>query len=426
MSIYNSSILPSGLQVLTYNMPGAESVAVNLVAKVGSRYETAHENGISHFLEHMAFKGTSKRSARDIAEEFDTIGGQFNAYTSKELTVYYAKTLAEDVEIAVSILSDIIQNSLYRAEDIAKEYQVICQEIAQTQDSPDDLASELLYSTAFGNTPLGRSILGTAESIAAIDHDFLKKYIRTHYTANNLCFAAAGKIEHEELCVLAEKYFWNILPEQTPYIAEKANYHSGYNYLHKDLEQSVVMVGFESPSYHDLEAYYSAQLLSVILGGGLSSRLFQKIREDLGLAYSVGSFKNSYSDTGLFCLYAGTSHDKVEKVIEQFQSSIVDISTKILPEELARAKSQVRANIIMAEEKPSYKAEDIARQKIIYDRYIPYQEILAKVVQMNTDDLTKVAQQIFTSKPTLSVVSNGSASADYAKLYSKLLTSRTR
>lgn len=421
MSAYNTSKLTNGVNVVTYNMPGAHSVAISVLVHVGSKNETLEQSGISHFLEHMAFKGTDKRSAKDIAEEFDKIGGQFNAYTSKEMTVYYARTLAEDQEIAIDILSDILQNSCYRKEDILKEYNVICQEIAHTNDSPDDIAAEQLYKGAFGDSSLGRSILGTAESISKFDNSALRHYVSQHYNTQNLYIAASGKIDHDSFVKLAEQYFNNIDQPSN----NNAN-HSSFAYnpqclvTNKDLEQSVVMLGFDSVPYNDLIKYYNTQILSLILGGGISSRLFQQVRENLGLAYSVGSFNSSYSHNGLFCLYAATAHDQIEKVVHEFDNEIQKIVTDISDYELERARSQVRVNVVMSEEQVAYKAEEIGRQKIIYNRHIPHQEILDNLASITVSDIQNTARNIFSGKSVLSIVSNGNKDEDYHNLYEQI------
>ena len=421
MNAYNASKLKNGINLVTYNMAGAHSVAISVLVNIGSKHESPELNGISHFLEHMAFKGTHKRSARDIAEEFDKIGGQFNAYTSKEMTVYYARTLAEDKEIAIDILSDILQNSLYRPEDIQKEYNVICQEIAQTMDSPDDLAAEQLYKAAFGDSSLGRSILGTTESIATFDSQILKDYVTEHYNTNNIYIAASGKVSHEELVKLAERYFTNIPHTNTPKSYTKTPYTPQCLSINKELEQSVVMLGFDSVSYNQIDEYYNTQLLSLILGGGISSRLFQKIREEMGLAYSVGSFNSSYAHNGLFCLYAATAHDKITQVVQEFRKNIDHAASSISEHELERAKSQIRVNVIMSEEQVSYKAEEIGRQKVIYGRHIPHQEILDRLAHISVDDIQKIANKIFSSTPVLSVVSTSGKPQNYDNLYKQVI-----
>lgn len=412
---FRATKLSNGFHILTYAMPGAQSVALNLIAKVGSRFELAHENGISHFLEHMAFKGTKNRSARQIAEEFDAIGGQFNAYTSREQTVYYAKVLPQNTRTAVDIIADIIQNSLYAEEEIAKEYHVICQEIAATLDSPDDLAFEKLSEVAFKDQAMGRSILGTTQTIAAFGTKDLQNYVSKHHHADNMFLAAAGKVDHDEIVKMAEELF--AFNKGHAADCNKALYTGGSSLISKDLEQSNIIMGFESVSYINTEKFYHTQILSLILGGGISSRLFQRIREELGLAYSVGAFNSSYSDTGLFSVYAGTSHENLVKTSEALCHEINKIRESVEETELERAKAQIRAGIIMAEEKSSYKSEEIGKHFSIFGKYDGPEVVLGYVNRTTTADIMKIAQEIFVGKPSLSVVGLDASCINYEKIH---------
>lgn len=410
--------LNNGFHILTYSMPGAQSVAMNLIARVGSRYESESENGISHFLEHMAFKGTKSRSAKKIAEEFDSIGGHFNAYTSREQTVYYAKVLPENTHIALDIIADIIQNSIFDQDDISKEFNVICQEIAQTLDSPDDLAYEKLAEVAFENQAIGRSILGTKETIMKFTSDDFHSYIKKHYHADNMFLSVAGRVNHDEIVDMASKLFNFGVSDSV--IMPKAKYTSGVSLISKKLEQSNIIIGFESPSYKEIAKFYHSQILSLILGGGISSRLFQNIREDLGLAYSVGAFNSSYNDTGLFSLYAGTSHENLVKTSESLVDEILKICDNISEAELDRAKAQVRASIIMAEEKSSYKSEEIGRNYAIFGKYEGFEILMNHINSTTEQNIISIAREIFSTKPSLSVVGLDANSVEYEKITQKL------
>lgn len=417
---FRATKLDNGFHILTYTMPGAQSVAINLIAKVGSRVESEAENGIAHFLEHMAFKGTKSRSAKDIAEQFDAIGGHFNAYTSREQTVYYAKTLPENTHLALDIIADIVQNSLFTAEDISKEYHVICQEIAQTLDNPDDLAYEKLTEVAFADQSIGRSILGTPETIAKFKTEDFNRYIKTHYHADNMFLSAAGKIDHDEMVTLAKKMFNLNSAEKLTFA--KAKYTSGVSLISKDLEQSNILIGFESVSYMETAKFYHAQMLSLILGGGISSRLFQHIREDLGLAYSVGAFNGSYSDAGMFSVYAGTSHENLAKTANSLITEINKIRTSgIIQDELNRAKAQVKSSLMMAEEKSAYKSEEIGRSFSIFGKYEGPEIILGHVNNTSIEDILSIAKEIFSSKPSLSVVGADASVISYDDLVKQLL-----
>ena len=416
---FNSSKLSNGLNVVTYSMPHVNSVAINIIVKVGSRYENLQESGISHFLEHMAFKGTKNRSALDIAKEFDSIGGHFNAYTGKEQTVYYTKVLASHTEQALEILADILLNSLFDEKDIKKEFNVISQEIAAGKDNPDDLAYEKFFELAYGDHPLGRSILGTKETIAKFDRSSFQKYIEKHYHAGNIFISIAGKIEHSEAVQLAGKLF-AALPTAQNNACEAAKYVGGFALQEKDLEQTTVILGFESSSYHNLKDFYHAQILSIIFGGGLSSRLFQKIREELGLAYSVGSWISAFSDSGIFNISAATDHDNLYLLLEQIMKEIENIQQEISEEELVRAKAQIESNIFMAEEKPEYKSEEVGKNFAFFSKYFPASEVMKIVNETTITDLIKTAEQIFSRSPSLSVIGPENISDNFSKIKNNL------
>lgn len=412
---FQQSKTSKGLNIVTFSMPHVNSVSINIIVKAGSRHELSDENGISHFLEHMAFKGTSERSAIEIAKEFDTIGGHFNAYTSRENTVYYTKILHRHTRQALSILADILQNSLFNEDEIKKELDVITQEIAEVKDNPDDLAYEKLYELAYTDHPLGKSILGTVDTISAFDKNSFQNYINKHYTNENIIISIAGNIDHDEAVKLVEELFRSF-QNNTERQYEKAEYKGGY-YLHqKDLEQTTIALGFEGVSYYDIESFYHTQILSLILGGGLSSRLFQKIREDLGLAYSVGSWLNSYSDSGIFSIYAATEHTKIDDLLINVKNEISKIQSNITEEELIRAKSQIEANIYMAGEKSEYKSEEIGKNFSLFGKYFSDGEIMHIINATQISDLYKCSRKIFSSKPVLSIVGAPKSSRDPEKI----------
>ncbi len=402
MSFFQSKT-SNGINVVTYSMEHVNSITINVIVKVGSRYEAEEESGISHFLEHMAFKGTKNRTATDIAIEFDTIGGHFNAYTSRENTVYYAKVLSQHGKQAMTILADILQNSVFNSDEITKEFSVISQEIAEVKDNPDDLVYEKFYTLAYPNQSLGRSILGNIENIAKFDKSTFTNYMSKHYNANNIVISIAGKINHSNAVHLVEELF-SLFSESTYRDAQSSNYQGGTEIIQKDLEQTTIALGFEGVSYANLEIFYHAQILSIIFGGGLSSRLFQKIREELGLAYTIGSFMNSYSDSGIFSVYAATDHNNVENLLSNINNETDKICTNISAEELVRAKSQIESNIYMAEEKPEYKSEEVGKNFSLFGKYFSTNEIMGIINSTQISDLTKSAEKIFTSRPTLSII----------------------
>lgn len=421
---FNSSVLPSGLTVLTYNIPTVKSVAISLIIKVGSRFETLDEAGISHFLEHMAFKGTSKRSARTIAEEFDSMGGNFNAYTGKEQTVYFAKVLNNNFSKALEIIADIIQNSQFNQEDIAKELQVILQEIAATYDNPDELVYEEFYRAAFADQSLGRSILGSKKTLEQFcKNDFLN-FLNKYYVPNNMFLSIAGNIEHNFAVEVASKQF-SLLPhiQNSHETVESATYTPSFKFIDRDLEQTTVILGFKSIAYTNIQEFYQAQILSLIFGGGISSRLFQQIRENLGLAYSVGAANSAYYDVGLFCIHASTSHDKVKFLIDNLVIEIKKIMKDISNIELDRAKEQIITSIYMAEEKSTYKSEEIGRNYAVLSRYYSTEELINRISATSVDEMIQIANKIFSTTPTLIILGQTNIDeSDYQSLCSSLVS----
>ena len=417
---FNSSKLSNGLNVVTYSMPHINSVAINIIVKVGSRYETLDESGISHFLEHMAFKGTKTRSAADIAKEFDAIGGHFNAYTGREQTVYYTKILSQHTAQALDILADILLNSIFDEDDIKKEFSVITQEIAAGKDSPDDLAYEKFYELAYDKHPLGRSILGTKNNISNFDKAAFQQYMAKHYTTDNIFISIAGNIEHNEAVKLIEGLFLNLNPaKENTYVPAK--YVGGFALQEKELEQTTIALGFESTSYNNLKEFYHVQILSIILGGGLSSRLFQRIREELGLAYSVGSWASAFSDSGIFTIGASADHDNVTLLLENIILEINKVKTDITEEELVRAKAQIESNIYMAEEKSEYKSEEVGKNFALFGQYFSAKEVMYIIKITTISDLMKSANKIFSTHPTLSIVGSALDNFDFASMKSDLL-----
>lgn len=415
---FNSSKLSNGLTITTFNMPTLNSVAINLIVKVGSRYESSNEAGISHFLEHMAFKGTSNRSAKNIAEEFDAIGGHFNAYTSREQTVYFAKVLYDNFPKALTIIADIIQNSVFANEDIEKELNVILQEIAGVYDNPDELVYEKFSSTAYTDQSLGRSILGSENTLNKIDKNYFLNFLEKYYHAENMFLSVAGKIDHEDVVKIASNLF-SSMSNQPIKNFEPAQYTGGYHYINKDLEQTTLILGFESVPYLNLKEYYHSQILSIIFGGGISSRLFQQIRENLGLAYSVGSYTSAYYDSGVFSIYASTHPEKSQLLIDNLILEIKKIIHKISEDELSRSKAQIKASIYMAEEKSVYKSEEIGKNFSIFSKYFSSEEIINLIMSINISDVINIAQKIFYTKPTISVIGSSKFDAENYHLLCK-------
>lgn len=400
-----TSTLANGLRVATDTMPHAQTVTVEVCVDTGSRYETPENNGISHFLEHMAFKGTERRSAQDIAKEFDAIGGHFNAYTSREHTVYYAKVLKNDLPVAMDILGDILQHSVFDPEEVARERGVILQEIAQTNDTPDDIVFDYFQEVAYPDQPLGRSILGTEALVSSFTRDDITAYVNQHYHGPQMVLAAAGNIEHDTLQALAEKTFSSLKNTPQANIAP-ALYKGGEQRKPKDLEQVHLVLGFQGISYLDPEIY-TMQLLSLILGGGMSSRLFQEIREKRGLVYSVYSFSSSYRDGGMFGVYAGTGEEHLKELVPVTCDELLKMTHTVTEEELNLAKTQVRTNLLMGLESTISRAEDLGRHLLCFGRSIPMEEILQKIDAVDVKAIQKLMEKTLKgSPPTVAAIGN--------------------
>ncbi len=411
--------LHNGLTVATDSMLHMQTVALVVQVNTGSNNEIEKKQGISHFLEHMAFKGTKNRSYSQIAQEFDAIGGYFNAYTSREKTVYYIKVLKEDLELGADILSDILQNSLFLEYEVQKEKDVILQEIAQTNDAPDDIIFDVFHETAYPNQSFGRSILGTVERVNSFSRSDIVGYVNENYFNGNIIISAAGKIEHVELLDIVSKKFSSFNSVGAKY-EEDAKYIGGVSHIQRDLEQVHFILGFESVPYlHD--DFYAYQILSLIAGGGMSSRLFQEIRENLGLAYSVSAYNNSYVSTGMFNMYAATSPESAELCASVMMQELSKLATYISDGELMRAKSQIRAGLMMSYESVAQRAERIASQLLSYNRVIPIDEILSSISSVTTEKLQMVAGSLCKKVNFSTFSSIGSVEAEKILAKSMLL-----
>ncbi len=402
--------LPNGLRVAADEMRDVETVSVGVFVNTGSRNEIPKINGISHFLEHMAFKGTKKRTAKQIAEEFEGIGGHINAYTSKEKTVYYAKVLKRHAEFAIEFLSDILQNSTFDEVELEKERGVILQEIAMTNDTPDDIIFDYFQETAFPKQALGRSILGPVANIKKFNSDAFSDYIGKQYNYENIAVVAAGAIKETDLVKWSKKYFTKLGSNKiaTP---EVGKYQGGEFKKEKKLEQVNLVMGFEGLSYLH-EDYYTAQILAMILGGGMSSRLFQEVRENRGLAYSIYAFNSSYRDSGLFGIYAGTTPEKAKELIDTTKNEIEKICKKISDKEIQRVRTQFQAGLLMAKESTSSRMQKLGSDILALGHIVSDREIIRDVLRVEKADLTKLAKKIFlSSKPTLAAIGKVSSIA---------------
>jgi predicted Zn-dependent peptidase len=394
--------LPSGLTVVSDTMPRVETASIGAYVHAGTRDEATEENGVSHFLEHMAFKGTARRDAASIAREIEAVGGHLNAYTARETTAYYAKVLKEDLPLAADILGDILTNSTFVPEELERERGVILQEIGQANDTPDDIVFDHFQDTAFSQQPMGRPTLGTSGLIEAMTRDTLMGYMRRHYGPSRMVLAAAGAVDHDALVALAKEHFGN-LPVPAEHAAEPARYTGGEFREQRDLDQVHLVLGFPGPCYGDA-MHYPTMLLSTILGGGMSSRLFQEIREKRGLVYSVYSFHSPYRDGGLFTVYAGTGEEQAAELMPAALNELRRVQKDVTEEELARAKAQLRASVLMSLESNGSRCEQLARQLQVHGRIIPVEETKARIAAVTVEQVQQAAMRAFRGAPTLAAL----------------------
>ena len=400
-----STVLESGLTVVTENMPNLESVALGVWVKSGSRNEQADEHGIAHLLEHMAFKGTARRTARQIAEEIENVGGEVNAATSTETTSYYARVLSDDTHLALDILADILTESAFDDEELTREKHVILQEIGAASDTPDDVVFDKFAETAFHDQTIGRAILGTPETVKSFTPDQIRAYLARNYTTDRMYVVAAGDVDHDAIVKQAEERFAAIprKPIATP-VMDVAHYTGGETRETRDLMDAQILLGFEGRAYHARD-FYASQVLANILGGGMSSRLFQEVREVRGLCYSVYAFHWGFSDTGIFGIHAATGAEDMGELVPVILEELRKASDHIDQSEIDRARAQIRAQMLMGQESPAARAGQIARQMMLYGRPISNTELMERLAGITPERLTDLAGRLFfDTKPSLSAI----------------------
>jgi predicted Zn-dependent peptidase len=389
--------LPNGFRIVTEHMPGLASASIGVWVAAGGRHETPAQNGIAHFLEHMAFKGTSTRSALQIAEAIEDVGGYINAYTSREVTAYYVRVLENDVALGLDVIADILRNPVLDPKEIEVERGVILQEIGQALDTPDDVIFDWLQEKAFPEQPLGRTILGPTERVSNFSRDDLQGFIQDHYGPEQMILSAAGAVDHDAIVRLAEQLFGD-MPGKPQFQMQPAQFGGGEIRQIKPLEQAHFALGFESPSYR-ADDIYVAQIYASALGGGMSSRLFQEVRENRGLCYTIFAQAGAYADTGMTTIYAGTSADQLAELagltIDEMKRAASDIS----PAEVARARVQMKAGLLMGLESPSNRAERLARLIQIWDRIPPLSETVEKIDMVTTGDVRDFAERMAATAP---------------------------
>ncbi len=393
--MYQQATLTNGLKIICEPIPHVHSVSIGVWVGTGSCYEDPKFNGVSHFIEHMLFKGTSRRSTKQIAEEIDAVGGQLNAFTTKEYTCYYAKVLGERLHLGIDLLADMFTNSLFVPEEIEKEKLVVLEEIKSYEDSPDELVHDLFAGAVLKGHPLGWPILGTPESIVRINREVIMEYLLQHYTSDNIVFAAAGNIQIDQIISEAEKGFSKLsgefkhklppLPPFSPEIVLKS----------KDTEQVHLCVGTRGVSRKHSDKY-AVFVLDSILGGSVSSRLFQELREERGLVYMTGSNHSAFKDTGIFSVYAGTSFKNYDEVVGLIKGEIKRICNQpVSDKELNRAKEQLKGNLLLSLESTSNRMSRIAKIELYQDQLLTPEESVAKVEAVTKEDVLRIAGEMF-------------------------------
>lgn len=391
--MFRKEHLSNGIPVVMEALKNMRSVALGIWVKVGSRNEKLDKNGISHFLEHMFFKGTIKRTAKDIAVEIDSLGGELNAFTSKENTTFYVKILDEYTEKGIELLSDIFLHSTFPEEDIEKEKRIIKEEIKMVEDTPDDYIHDLFNQTIWGNTGLGQSVLGRRETVRSFTREDLISHIKKYYGTKDVIISCAGNIEHESLVGMLNKSLGSLRRGSEPEKGSPPRFESKVEIFHKELSEAHICLGVEGVPQTS-EERYSLFVLNTIFGAGVSSRLFQEIREKRGLAYSIYSFIASYFDTGIWGVYAGVSRKRVGEVVELILKEMNGLKDTLNETELQRAKNHLKGNIILGLESTSSRMTNIARQEIYYGRYFSPKEIMKEVDSITLERIKDLAEKL--------------------------------
>lgn len=398
----NLTTLPNGLRVITDTVPSMHSVALGVWAGVGTRNEDITYNGTAHMLEHMMFKGTKSRDALAIAESIESVGGMMNAYTSREITSYHIHLLSDHVSLALETLADMYQHSTLPEEEIERERQVILQEIGMTHDTPDDLVFDQYYEAAYPGQTLGAPILGTADIITNMSRTPLEGFMRKHYTPAESVISAAGNVDHDAFVALVEQHF-NALPENTETSVAAASYKGGEHRDEKDLEQAHFILGFQSVSRLSPD-HYTAQALSTLFGGGMSSRLFQEVREKRGLVYSIFSFNSGYQDDGQFGIYAGTGPESMSEIMPVICDEIRKLCDNVNETEVTRAKTQLKSSLLMGRESMMNRADQQAKHILFRGEQFAVENVITQIDAISVSGVKALAEQIFASRPTLAAI----------------------
>lgn len=413
----DKTVLDNGVRILSMEMPYVRSISMGVWVHVGARDETDAESGLSHFIEHMIFKGTARRSAFQIAKEFDAIGGQTNAFTSMEHTCYHARVLDIHLETMVDILSDIFLNSLFDTRDVERERPVIFQEIGMVEDNPEELVHVMMGPAFWGKHPLGRSILGSRENILHFDRDAIQQFFKRLYQPDRIVVSLAGNLDHHQVVEMLGPVFSTIAkgngfsPRKPPTVG------SGIERKHRDLEQTHICLGMQGLSVADPRRF-SASLLNTLLGGNMSSRLFQLIREERGLAYAIYSFLNAYADAGMFGVYTAVSPGETETVVKLIMEQVRSLKHEAVSvESLEDAKEFTKGNLLMASESPDNQMVRLAQNEFFFGRAVPLQSVIEKVDAVAREDLVCLAKELWSDgRASLTIVGPGEEKTDWSDI----------
>lgn len=403
--MYIQKVLSNGIRVAAERIPYVRSLSIGVWVGNGSRYESAEENGISHFIEHMVFKGTQTRTARDIALEMDSVGGQLNAFTTRECTCFYAKTLNEYAKTSIDILSDMVFSPLLSAEDMELERRVVIEEIAMYEDSPEDVVYELFDTAVWGDTPMGRPILGTETTLAKITPGSMREYMRTHYTSKNIVIAVAGSFD-ESLFDLLEDYFGSRKVANNDVLCQPSTYTARDMHAERDFEQMQLILGFRGIDIQD-ESVYSLLVMNNVFGSGMSSRLFQNIRERYGLAYSIGAGHSAYIGAGTFDIAAAVSPENTERVIGLIMDEVGRIrNEKLTDAEIERAKRQLKGNYMLSNEHVDARMQSIGRAVLLDRRLMTPEETIGKIEAVDGASVAEIIDRVLDTD-TISTITVG-------------------
>ncbi len=392
---FKKTVLDDGLTIISEADSSLYSASIGIWVKSGSRDEDVNENGLSHFIEHMLFKGTKSRSCLDIARQIDAFGGSLNAFTTRETTCYYAKVLNDHLDMAVDILCDILLNSLFNGDDMEKERQVILQEIRMTTDTPEDEIHDLFYKTFWQGHPLSRPITGDAERVSSFSREQLLNFFTRTYSPGNMVVAVSGDVSHDRIVGSFEEAFASLPQPNETDSNHEVSFASNIDLYPKDLEQVQICLGTTGISTTSPKRH-AAYILNTLLGGGMSSRLFQKIREEMGLAYSIYSYLSTYRDTGLFGVYAATGEESVTEVLEQTVCELKRLKDDLIPEEeLTSAKEQLKSHVLFSLETSDSRMQKIAGDELAFGRYIPSGEVIKEIESVSSEDVNALARELF-------------------------------